>query len=121
MTSGIYKNNIGGRARKDYHPTEETKDKIRTHGMSNSKEFKSWVGAKGRAANPNGRYSHITICNDWKNSFESFYKYMGPIPSDGQRWSIDRIDNLKGYEPGNCRWATPKMQANNRRNNKAKI
>ena len=57
-----------------------------------------------------GRYSKIPVCERWQD-FENFLDDMGDCP-DGM--SIDRIDNAKGYEPGNCRWATRKQQTDNR-------
>ena len=50
---------------------------------------------------------------EWANSFQAFIDYIGLMPSDGQRYTIDRIDNKLGYIPGNVRWATNKTQANN--------
>lgn len=92
------------------------------HKMSGTPIYTRWVGIKERCYNKNSncyyRYGGrgITICNEWKNDFMNFYNWC---INNGYKknLSIDRIDNSKGYSPENCRFATNKMQCNNRRTN----
>jgi len=86
-----------------------------------SPEYYSWSAMMQRCLNPKSDSYYlygargITICERWRDIHE-FIKDMGPRP--GPQYSLDRIDNNKGYTPGNMRWALSKNQANNRRNNR---
>lgn len=92
------------------------------HGYHGSVEHNAWKSAKGRCYNQkNSMYKNygargITMCDEWKNDFSKFYEHVGPRPSD--KHSLDRIDNNRGYEPGNVRWANDFEQASNRRTNR---
>ena len=90
-------------------------------GEPRSAEYRAWRGMKSRCLDPNNQnakdYSErgISVSQEWIDSFETFFKDMGPRPSS--KHSLDRKDNDKGYSKDNCRWATKAEQSRNRRNN----
>lgn len=90
-----------------------------THGKAGTPEHRAWKHIKGRCHNPkHARYADyggrgIFVCAKWRDDFPAFLRDMGERPSD--QHTIDRTDNEKGYEPGNCRWATRQEQSLNKR------
>jgi hypothetical protein len=92
-----------------------------THKRSKSSEYKSWRGMLDRCYNQTDkdykRYGGrgIVVCEQWRRSFQNFLCDMGPKPVQG--YSVERKEVNGNYSPDNCVWASPKVQANNRRNN----
>lgn len=91
------------------------------HGGCDLSEYAVWRDMRHRCSNPKirnfSRYGGrgIKVCDRW-NDFSLFLADMGPRPSP--KHSIDRENNDGNYEPGNCRWATRKVQNRNRINNR---
>lgn len=92
------------------------------HGKTGDKVYCVWSNIIQRCTNEKNKHFKnyggrgITVCRAWRESFIEFHKAVGNPPSSSH--TIDRIDNEKGYEPGNVQWVTRKANQRNRRNTK---
>ena len=111
------------------HNKRRTKEVNTKHGLRSTRLYVIWANIKDRILNSKHKQYNdyggrgITICEEWKNDFMSFYDWSilnGYEENKGL--SIDRIDNDVGYCPENCRWTTKTIQSRNQRipkNNKS--
>ena len=94
----------------------------RTHGMSKHPAWAVWHSMKQRCLSSNHQAYHnygergITVCPEWLQSFDNFWRDMGPTYLPGM--DLDRIDNNQGYSPNNCRWVSRKETNRNKRSNR---
>lgn len=92
------------------------------HGESRTPEHTAWVNMKARCYDPRNKRSAaykqrgIAVCEEWRDNYRAFLEHMGRRPSD--QHSLERVDNSKGYEPGNCVWALQKAQSRNTTRNR---
>lgn len=86
------------------------------HGHYYEPEFLTWRNMLTRCKSLRWKqwYGHVRVYPQWVWSYEKFLAYVGRKPTP--KHTLDRIDPLKGYEPGNVRWATRATQARNTKN-----
>jgi hypothetical protein len=89
--------------------------------MTRNVERAVWYQMRRRCTDPNEQnFKHyggrgITVCERWQD-FNTFIADMGPRPIGPKNyWTLERLDNERGYEPSNCKWATRKEQIANKR------
>jgi hypothetical protein len=99
---------------------QAAKAAVTKHGMDNTYEYRAWTDMRRRCHQPhrpdykNYGARGIYVCDEWRASFEAFYRDMGPRPPDCM---LDRRDNDGPYSPENCQWVTRKQSERNKRSN----
>ena len=87
------------------------------HNMSKSPEYRAWSAMLDRCSNPKNKSFHnyggrgIKVSRRWR-TFENFYADLGPRPPG---LTLERLNNERGYDKQNCKWATWTEQGRNRR------
>ena len=97
---------------------EKTTERNTKHSLRHTRIYRIWLLMKNRCLNSkyhlfkNYGGRGITICNEWKNDFMSFYNWSMNNGYE-EYLTIDRINVNGDYEPSNCRWATKLQQQRN--------
>lgn len=98
----------------------ETQKLYVRHGKRNTRLYRIWSNMKTRCFNSNDKHYKnwggrgITVCNEWKNNFKTFYDWAMSHGYE-DNLTIDRINNDGNYEPSNCRWVKAEEQGKNQR------
>lgn len=125
---GIQGGTIRARLIAGWEPEKAVSDSTKPHRKhvrrKEGKEKRAWYQMNRRCREKSrSPYDQISVCKEWQSrgrgngdeGFKAFLAHIGPAPST--RHSVDRIDNARGYEPNNVRWATPNEQARNQKGN----
>ena len=104
------------------HPRAHTDGSRRWVDNKPTTPYRRWRAMKERCNNPNNKaYKNygargIKVCDEWNNDFQNYWEYVSKLEHYGEPgYTLDRIDNERGYEPGNVRWATKSEQEKNKR------
>lgn len=107
-----------------YDRAETARQTFTKHGLTTKPEtekcYNAWLDIKRKCYDPEAReYCRYgakgrKLSNEWLEDPVEFVNYVLSLPNFEMSKSLDRVDNSKGYEKGNLRWATSKEQARNR-------